>query len=83
MKDFKSIKQYIVQNKNISAIIGLSAIIVISILLIVVRCIQNNNTSDVVVQTPIEVMLVMVVQILVQSLKMALCTKKMIILNLP
>ena len=55
MKDFKSIKQYIVQNKNISAIIGLSAIIVISILLIVVRCIQNNNTSDVVVQTPIEV----------------------------
>ncbi len=55
MKDFKSIKQYIVQNKNISAVIGLSAIIVISILLIVVRCIQNNNTSDVVVQTPIEV----------------------------
>ena len=46
MKDFKSIKQYIVQNKNISAIIGLSAIIVISILLIVVRCIQNNNTDQ-------------------------------------
>ena len=55
MKDFKNIKQYVVQNKNIFAIIGLSVIVIISILLIIVRCIQNDNTSDVVVQTPIEV----------------------------
>ena len=55
MKDFESIKQYIVKDKNIFTIIGLSVIVVISILLIIVRCIQDDNTSDVVVQTPTEV----------------------------
>lgn len=55
MKDFKSIKETILKHKNITIIIMLAIILMLTTLLIIVRIKENDNTSDVVANTPIEV----------------------------